>query len=252
MKLKKNTRLFLFGCILIFQQIIPAQKLQTDLTYLIQEPKKLTDRPPLLIMLHGYGSNESDLFAMAQSFDERYLVISVRAPFNGKDMGYSWYDLNFLPDKKISHNYSQAQESSAKLRSFISNACKNYKADSTKVFLMGFSQGAVMAFHMALNYPKNINGILALSGRIMEESKNIKTNAEALSKVKIFVAHGLSDNVIDYKEAEKSVDFLKQKQVKNLQFKSYEMPHSICGAELKDIQNWLKKQAESEIKKQSK
>ena len=239
-------------CFLFCYTSLQAQKLNTDLTYLVQEPKKKTDKAPVLIMLHGYGSNESDLFAMAQSFDDRYLVLSVRGPHNGKDMGYAWYDLNFLPDRKITHNFEQANESSFKLRSFISEACKAYKADSSKVILMGFSQGAIMAFHMGISYPGKIYGIMALSGRMMEETKNIKTDAKKLQELKVFMAHGFSDNVIDYKEAEKAHAHLKEKQIKNISFKSYEMPHSICGAELKDIQSWLRKQAEPELKKQSK
>jgi phospholipase/carboxylesterase len=252
MKLKFILHSILFSCFLLFNHTATAQKINSDLTYVVQEPKKKSERVPVLIMLHGYGSNESDLFAMAQSFDERYLVLSVRGPFNGKDMGYSWYNLNFLPDKKITHDFEQAKESSFKLRSFISEACKVYKADSNRVILMGFSQGAVMAFHMGISYPGKIYGLIALSGRMMEESKSVKTDAKKLQELKVFMAHGYSDNVIDYKEAEKAHNFLKEKQVKQLTFKSYEMPHSICGAKLKDIQGWLKKQADPEVKKQSK
>jgi phospholipase/carboxylesterase len=248
-KLKFMQKVFLLSILFLYQQLLFSQKLNSNLTYLVQEPLKKSDKPPVLIMLHGYGSNESDLFAMAQGFDERYLVLSVRGPLNVKNMGYAWYDLNFLPNKKITHNFEQAKKSSEKLKSFISEACKVYKADSTKIILMGFSQGAILAIHMGLSYPGKIYGVMALSGRMMEESKTVKTDSKKLQELKVFLAHGYSDNVIDYKEALKAHEFLKEKQIKNLSFKSYEMPHSINGEELKDIQAWLKKHAEPEMKK---
>lgn len=216
-------------------------KINTDLTYLVHESKAKSN-PPVIIMLHGYGSNEADLFDLSNGLDERFLTISVRAPFKGKEIGYAWYDLEFLPNKQVSCNYNQLKESRAKLLSFISNACKTYKADSTKVFLMGFSQGAIMAYDLALTNPKKINGIMALSGRLLEETKKNKLDDNAITKVKYFIAHGYSDNVIDIKEADKANEFLKSKNIKEVSYKNYEMPHSITGNELNDIKKWLKKQ----------
>jgi phospholipase/carboxylesterase len=217
-----------------------AQKINTDLTYLVN-PSKEKNNAPVLILLHGYGSSEADLFDLSKALDDRFVTFSLRAPLNAKDVGYSWYDLNFLPNKQITSNYTQAKESRAKILSFISNACKAYKADSTKVFLMGFSQGAIIAYDLALNSPKKIAGIMALSGKLLDDSKPAKMDTAAVAKVKFFVAHGYSDNVIDIKEAQKANEFLKEKKVRELSYKNYEMPHTLSGAELNDIKVWLKK-----------
>jgi phospholipase/carboxylesterase len=218
-----------------------APKINTDLTYLVHESKAKSN-PPVIILLHGYGSNEADLFELSYGLDERFLTISVRAPFKGKEMGYAWYDLEFLPNKQVSCNYNQLKESRIKLLTFISKACKTYKADSTQVFLIGFSQGAIMAYDIALTNPKKINGIIALSGRLLEETKKNKLDNNAITKVRYFIAHGYSDNVIDIKEADKADEFLKSKNIKEVSYKNYEMPHSISGNELNDIKKWLKKQ----------
>lgn len=217
-----------------------AQKIDTDLTYSVN-PSKEKSKAPVLILLHGYGSSEGDLFALANSIDDRFLTFSLRAPFKGADVGYSWYELKFLRNKETSCNYSEAKESRAKILSFISHACKAYKADSTKVFLLGFSQGAIMAYDLALNNPKKIAGILALSGKLLEESKPAKIDNTAVANVKVFIAHGKSDNVIDIKEAEKANEYLKANLIKELSYKTYEMPHTLMGAELNDIKAWLKK-----------
>ncbi len=239
MKIKvTNTFLLLALFVLNFTY---AQKIATDLEYLVHEPAKKTDKAPVIIMLHGYGSNEADLFELSKSIGEKFYVFSLRAPFKGKDVGYAWYDLNFLPNKQLSYNYEQLGEGKAKILSFISNACKTFKADSTKVILMGFSQGAIAAYDIALTNPKKIKGVIALSGRMLEESKQGMSDQKEAQKTKLFIGHGYSDNIIDIKEAEKANEFLSSKGFKEVTFKKYEMPHSISGTELNDIKTWLKK-----------
>ncbi|MBL7918385.1 MAG: dienelactone hydrolase family protein [Bacteroidia bacterium] len=228
--------------LLQFTFVVQAQKVNTDLVYQVKMPAKGAAKAPVIILLHGYGSNETDLFDIANALDDRYIVFSVRAPFKGKEIGYSWYGLEFLPNKQLKHNFKEMKESRAKILSFISNACAAYKTDSTKVFVMGYSQGAIMAYDLALNAPKKVNGVLILSGMLPEEIKPIKANWNLLNNVKYFIAHGNSDNVIDIKEAEKAAAYLKEKGNKEVNYKNYEMPHALTGNELNDIKKWLKKQ----------
>jgi phospholipase/carboxylesterase len=216
-----------------------AQKINTDLTYSVN-PSKLKNNAPVLILLHGYGSSENDLISLAKSLDERFITFSLRAPFNGREVGYSWYELSFRPNKKLSCNYNEAKQSEAKILSFISNACSAYKADSTKVFLLGFSQGAIMAYDIAIKNPKKIAGIMALSGRMLEETRKIKVDADA-KNVKYFIAHGKQDNIIDVAEADSANTYLKSKEINDLTYKKYEIPHSLSGDEFNDIKAWLKK-----------
>ena len=46
-----------------------------DLSYLVREPQNITPETPLLILLHGYGSNEEDLFAFVPTLPEDWLVV---------------------------------------------------------------------------------------------------------------------------------------------------------------------------------
>lgn len=215
-----------------------SQTVNTTLTYSVNLPGKKLAKTPVLIFLHGYGSNERDLFDLAKVFDPSFITFSLRAPLPASE-GFCWYPLEFLPNAQFRYDYEQAKQSRAKILSFISNACKTFHADSTQVFLLGFSQGSIMAYDIALAAPSKINGILALSGRIMEESKLPKTDSLKLSKIKMFIAHGKSDNVIKVEESEKAYKFFKEKNVSDLTYKTYEMPHSISGQELNDMKAWL-------------
>lgn len=232
---------------------LSAQKINTDLVYRMKEPSKKTDKTPVLIMLHGYGSNESDLFDISNSLDGRLMVFSLRAPNEINGGGYCWYPMEFLQGQKFKYDYAEAKKSRIKILSFISNACKAYNLDSTNVFLMGFSQGTIISYDVALAAPKKIKGVLALSGRLLAESSALKTDWEAVAKLKFFIAHGKSDNVITIADAEKTVEFLKTKKATALTYNSYEMPHSINGKELNDLKDWITKainpKPEAEVKK---
>ena len=49
--------------------------------YLIKEPKVVKEQNPLIILIHGYGSNEEDLFSFAPELPDDYYVVSVQAPY---------------------------------------------------------------------------------------------------------------------------------------------------------------------------
>lgn len=216
-----------------------SQKINTSLTYSVHLPAKKTAKTPVLILLHGYGSNESDLFELAKTMDSRFTTFSLRAPNDSKEQGFCWYELDRLPNGDFKYDYKQAEASRVKILSFISNACKSYHLDSTQVFLLGFSQGTIMSYDIVLHSPQKVKGVIALSGRLMEESKLQKTNLAQLSKIKFFIGHGNSDNVIKLAEAEKASAFLKEKGVDKITYKTYEMPHSVSGNELNDLRSWL-------------
>jgi len=226
-----------------------SQSINTTLTYSVNLPVKKTAKAPVLILLHGYGSNEADLLDIAKTMDPRFITFSLRAPQPLKEGGFCWYEIEFLPNQQFKYDYGQAKLSRAKILSFISSVCKAYNLDSTKVFLLGFSQGAIMAYDIALGFPGKIAGVLALSGRMMEESKLQKTDPSQLTKIKFFIAHGNSDNIIKIEEAEKANTFLKEKNVADITYRSYEMPHSVSGQELNDFRAWLTKALLPPVKK---
>jgi phospholipase/carboxylesterase len=238
-------RVVIFWTFYLFSFCGTAQKIGTDLVYLVKEPAQLTAKTPVLILLHGYGSSETDLFDLSKVLDPAFIVFSLRAPYP-MESGFAWYHLEFLPDQQFRYNYQQAQQSRRQVLAFISKACAAYGVDSSQVFLMGFSQGAILSYDIAMAAPQKIKGVLALSGRIMEESKTLKTDWANLAAVKFFIAHGHSDNVIKIADAEKAHVFLKSKKVADLTYNTYEMPHVLNGRELNDIKRWLKKEINPE------
>jgi phospholipase/carboxylesterase len=240
--------LALSSCLVSFFQ---EKKINTDLVYKVNMPLRKTDKAPVLILLHGYGSNETDLFDIARSFDERLITFSLRGPFpaNGGE-GYSWFELSKDAKGNRKINYKEAIESRKKILSFISNACAEYKLDSTHVLVAGFSQGAIMSFDLAFAAPQKLKAVLPLSGILLQESRDLKPKDETLAKVSFFIAHGNQDNVIDVKMSQDANTYLIAKKVP-VTYEEYQMGHSLNGLELNDMKAFIKKNLKPEKEKEA-
>jgi phospholipase/carboxylesterase len=208
-------------------------KLQNDLPlkYLVQQPANRTAHPPVIILMHGYGSNETDLFDLKDKLPKNFLVVSVRAPLTLARNAYQWY-------RKPTIN-EDLKTSGTTVQSFITAVIKKYNADATKVYLSGFSQGAMMSYEVGLNAPELLKGIAPLSGMIQQVMKPENPNTAALKKLRIFVGHGDADNRIPYSQAVDAVNYLKTLGL-SPEFHTYKgMQHAISDEELKDFVRWL-------------
>ncbi|MCE3229557.1 MAG: phospholipase/Carboxylesterase, partial [Bacteroidetes bacterium] len=242
--------LFIFLLCCVFAVSSQTVTINTDFQYKVNLPAKKTAKTPVLIMLHGYGSNEEDLFDISKSLDQRFITFSIRAPFSARDQGYCWYKID-MADGKKTHDYAQAKESRNKVLAFISAACKAYKLDSNQVFLMGFSQGAIMSCEIALSKPSKIKGVVALSGFLLDGTKQLKTDPLKMPKLKFFIGHGTQDNIIEFSKGQETAKFLTEKKA-GVTFKSYDIPHSINGKELNDLREWLASNLQKEKKEEPK
>ena len=138
--------------------------MKLSLDYQIREPKKVVDKNPLLLLLHGYGSNEEDLFSFANELPDEYYVISARAPYDLQFGSYAWYAINFDADQNKFSDHSQAILSRDLVVKFIEELKSNFPIDSANITLIGFSQGSILSYSIALSYPNIVQRVGALSG----------------------------------------------------------------------------------------
>ena len=110
-------------------------ELQTDLSlkYLIKPSEK--ENSKLLLLIHGYGSNEEDLFSFANDLPQDFTIVSVRAPRDLSFGGYAWYDINFTDAQKF-NNVSQAQDSIQLIRDFIKEVTEKYNLNTKEIWLL--------------------------------------------------------------------------------------------------------------------
>ena len=229
----------IIGC--IFWMNGRAQDMpEGDLTlkYLVQQPADKSEHPPVIILLHGFGSNEADLFELRNAFPKKYLIVSARAPMTLEEGAYQWYR-NTKMDGQMDGTPEDLKDSVAKVKRFISEIVKKYHADPSKVYLMGFSQGAIMSYEVGLTSPELLTGIGVFSGTIFPSLKPQIKPSDALQKLKIFIGHGTADDRIAYLSATNSVAYLRTLNLAP-SFHSYPgMTHQISEQELADVNRWL-------------
>jgi phospholipase/carboxylesterase len=193
-----------------------------SLEYLIKEPKIKKESNPLLLLLHGYGSNEADLFSFASELPEEYYIISARAPYDLQYGSYAWYAINFDADENKFSDHEQAKVSRDLIGTFIDELIENYPIDAKKITLIGFSQGAILSYGVALSEP------------ILKEG----FEQNDFSSLGIFASHGTVDQVIPIEWARKSDAFLTQVGIAHT-YKEYPIGHGISPQVFFDFKNWL-------------
>lgn len=212
--------------------------MKLSLEYLVKEPKIKLDKNPLLLLLHGYGSNEEDLFSFAAELPDEYYIVSARAPYNMQNGAYAWYAINFDADENKFSDHEQAKTSRDLIAHFIDELIQTYPIDSKNVTLVGFSQGAILSYATALSHPEKVQRVIALSGYISEPIMEENYLRNDLSKLKIFHSHGTADQVIPVEWGRKTKPFLEKLGV-NSTYKEYPVGHGVAPQNFYDFKNWL-------------
>jgi phospholipase/carboxylesterase len=206
------------------------------LHYNILKPTVSVANPPLLLMLHGYGSDENDLFSFAEHLNDRFLVVSVRAPRRLPWGGNAWYDINFTDSAERFGDPQQALQSLEQVVDLLEELKKTYQ--TSKTVLLGFSQGAILSYALSLKYPERIDAVLALSGYVFKEILPKSISTEATNHLEYFVSHGVIDEVIPVAWARAADEWLTQNKLKH-EYKEYHMGHGINPECFQDMLSWI-------------
>lgn len=209
-----------------------------SLEYLIRKPKTSLSKPPLLILLHGYGSNEKDLFSFAEQLPDKLLIISARAPLSIGMGGYAWYTIHLdATDGKFS-DIPEALKARESISHFIDEVLQTYEVDTNNVFLLGFSQGTILSYAVALNYPKKIQHVIALSGYINPELLPEKLDNENYKNLDFYISHGSVDQVLPVDWARKAPPFLDRLHIKN-SYQEYPVGHGVDPQNFFSFRTWI-------------
>ena len=209
-----------------------------SLEYKIQEPKIKLDKNPLLLLLHGYGSNEADLFSFATELPEEYFIISARAPYDMQYGSYAWYAINFDADENKFSDLEQAKVSRDLIAIFIDELIEAYPIDANHISLIGFSQGAILSYAVAISYPEKVQKVIAMSGYLNLEIIAEDYLKNDFSKLKIFASHGTVDQVIPVDWARKTPAIVEKLGI-NTTYKEYPVGHGVAPQNFYDFKNWL-------------
>lgn len=209
-----------------------------SLQYLVRPASRITKPAPLIVLLHGVGSNEQDLFDLAQYLEPEAVVVSARAPNVLGPKSFAWYPVEFTAAGPII-DAEAAEASRLILLKFIGELIATYNVDAKRVYLMGFSQGAIMSLAVALTQPEKVAGIVVMSGRLLSEIK--PKIVPHLNGLPVLMTHGRRDAIIPIKDARSASTYLSTLPVQ-LTYREYDMGHQLTAESLNDIVAWLKQQ----------
>jgi phospholipase/carboxylesterase len=214
--------------------------MELSLEYQIREPKIVLNKNPLLLLLHGYGSNEADLFSFANELPEEYYVISARAPYDLQFGSYAWYAINFDADQNKFSDHDQAVLSRDLVVKFIEELKVKFPIDPSNITLIGFSQGSILSYSIALSYPNIVQRVGALSGYLNLDINSDNYQNNDFSNLKVFATHGTVDQVIPVEWARKTDPILQSLGI-NSTYKEYPIGHGVSPQNFFDLKDWLNK-----------
>ncbi len=197
-----------------------------------------TIKAPVIIMLHGYGSDENDLFSFASELPSKYTIISLKAPYPMQPYGNAWYAIHFdNVDGKWSDD-NQAIESRDKVSKCIDEIIEKYNINSENITLLGFSQGTILSFSVALSYPNKIKNVIGLSGYINEAifKENYRNNN--FENLSIYSSHGSVDQVIPVDWSRKTKPFLNELNI-DCEYSEFPVGHGVSPQNFYDFKTWL-------------
>ena len=211
--------------------------MSTQLHY-ISRPSTLKENAPLLIMCHGYGSDENDLFTFASELPEELFIVSARAPYPMQPFGNAWYAINFDAELGKWSDNEQATTSRDILSGFIDEMCYKYPVNPNNVSLLGFSQGTILSYAVALTYPNKVKNIVALSGYINRDIIPKHLEISQYDHLDFYCSHGSMDQVIPVDWARNAPPFLKSLNISH-KYSEFPVGHGVAQQNFYEFRNWL-------------
>lgn len=214
-------------------------KKDLSLHHLVREPLTGTEKSPLIILLHGYGSDANDLFSFASELPEELFVISAQAPYPLPPYGNAWYAINFDSVQGKFSDDVQAVKSRDLILKFIDEVIETYSVDKDNVTLLGFSQGTILSYAVALSKPDKIKNVVALSGYINEEIIEKDYRDNDFLGLSVYASHGSQDQVIPVTWARKNPILLKELGIDHV-YSEFPVGHGVAPQNLMELKKWLK------------
>lgn len=186
-------------------------------------PPVINTQNKLMLLLHGYMGNENVMWILTKSLPDSYVLIAPRAPVKISSKQYGWHKISpQWPD--LASYKALADQLLEHIEIWMNdNSAIHYESFD----VMGFSQGAVMAYALTFLYPEKINKVAAIASFIPESWKS-EINKVSLMSKSFFIAHGIKDEIIPIKKASQSADWLTQNGA-NVSFCKAEIGHKISA-----------------------
>ena len=212
--------------------------LDLPLTFLKRPALPSVPQPWLLVLLHGVGSNEQDLYSLCAQLPERYYVLSLRAPYRMGPGAFAWFDYSIEPGGARSIDEAQEAASRALLAQTLAAASEQLGIPPERTVVAGFSQGGAMALGLLLTQPGLMRAAIVWHGRLMDQPLAALAPADAFRGRALWVSHGTHDGVIPLAHAQAIAHHVAPLPLA-FTYREFPSEHEIRPSELAATLTWL-------------
>ncbi|HUE95872.1 MAG TPA: alpha/beta hydrolase-fold protein [Longimicrobiaceae bacterium] len=209
-----------------------------NLLHEIDLPDRPADGAPLIVLLHGRGSDRYDLLGLRRGLPADAILVTPQAPYAGAPWGYgpgwAWYRY-IGDDRPESESFERSQ---TMLAEFLDELPGQLPVRPGLVAVGGFSQGGTMGLAAALRRPASVPNVLNFSG-FLANHPSVEVTPESVRGTRIFWGHGTDDPAIPYAMAERGREALRAAGA-DLTAKDYRIGHWIDPEELRAANDWLR------------
>ena len=165
-----------------------------------------------VVFLHGYGANGADLMGLADPLAEHLpdtLFVAPDAPESipGMPMGLQWFPIPWIDGSSEEEAERGLIAAAADLDAFLDALMVDEDLLPEQVVLFGFSQGAMMALHVAPRREDAVAGIVSISGRLLRPELLAD---EAVSRPPVLLVHGDADDMVPVQSMPEAAEALQQ------------------------------------------
>lgn len=212
---------------------------KTDkIKYAMHLSSENTSDNPTVFLLHGFGSNEKALSEMSSFLPANFNLISLRAPHVNGSNSYRWFFFQRV-DSKSKINEFEKEYSYQLIQETVQTLISKHHLNKDKIYIGGFSQGAMLAMELGLKNPNIYHKVVSISGRLFEHLNNESTPNEDNKKQQYLLVHGLADQMIESFESENLEKKLLDWAIPTKAIYYPNQAHSFNQNTLKDIATWL-------------
>lgn len=214
-------------------------------------------RYPLVMILHGHGANPENYVGMFERVASSLEAI-VCAPYGPypipfeRGHGFSWYPAPWFFQELLATGSSTGDRAQRRQeielreqevsRNFvlaaIDHVSSEYPVDPDRVFLMGHSEGGVLAYGLALEYPDRFRALIVVGARLRASDATPEILTEAAGRLEVMICHSRGDSAVSYDQAKAAAQTLKSSGVQNKIF-PYEGGHGFTAELAQTIGHWI-------------
>lgn len=200
-----------------------------------------------VVWLHGLGADGYDFVPIVKELEQldvpptRFVfphAPKIPVSINGGYVMRAWYDIRNV-DLQRQEDEQGVRNSQQAIETLIEEQI-DLGFTPERMVLAGFSQGGAITYQAGLRGKRKLAGLIALSTYLPCENTFDQEFKPSHADMPVLAIHGSQDNIVLPARGEKAVELLKRKNM-NIQWKTYPMAHAVCGEEVVDIANFLKK-----------